>query len=747
MDTRWSAKAAWRRAGGVRPASSADWLGQKPAFPDSCDGAGQEGVPRLVDERDSSRSRPPSRTSAAARVARPPNRSTTMPTPGPTSRLTAPCRREHEPGRPEREAAHVVQVDDEEREGEAVADGVREPTEPEDPDGAGKPRVEAPEVAAESAQPSPSVAQTSSLERDARDDLVRELRRRGVAAEVGGAGARRDRLERRPRGSPGRPCAPRRRRCARAARAPPRIIAIGLATFLPVERRRGSVRGLGHQGPRRVVLVEGDEERLGARDRAEEREDEVAEDVAVPVQRRDDERLAGRADEEREGRVDQLRLVLDLGMPLGGRVHLLLQHPLVDRARRCTWGRRRPWPSCAPRGGTRTRRRRGRSAARFARCGTRPRPRPRPRATPSRRRRRRPPCGRRRSESALRRSARRRGSGVRSGRSRGRRSPRAGCGSGCRRRRRPPASRSPPSARARASRIAARRLVHDRVLGRAPASSERSKRGSSSSSPITSGGEDPERLLEQLLAGVVPFEHDDRRGLHAAPSLSASGPFPGRRNRRGCLSFAARGQRGTEGSTGRSHVRPGEQDLPGRHPGRLGAGARDRGRRVHGPRRPVGLRQDDRAPHGGRPRGHLRGRPPDRRSRRQQRSAAGPRHRDGLPELRALPAPDASTTTSPSASGCARRRRTRSTSASTRQRRSSASSRSSSASRARSPAVSGSASRWAGRSCAIRRPSSWTSRSRTSTRSCACRRAPRSAVSRTTWERRRSTSRTTRSRR
>jgi len=31
--TRWSAKAAWRRDCGVSPARSADWLGQKPAFP------------------------------------------------------------------------------------------------------------------------------------------------------------------------------------------------------------------------------------------------------------------------------------------------------------------------------------------------------------------------------------------------------------------------------------------------------------------------------------------------------------------------------------------------------------------------------------------------------------------------------------------------------------------------------------------------------------------------------------------
>ena len=49
--------------------------------------------------------------------------------------------------------------------------------------------------------------------------------------------------------------------------------------------------------------------------------------------------------------------------------------------------------------------------------------------------------------------------------------------------------------------------------------------------------------------------------------------------------------------------------------------------------------------------------------------------------------------------------------------------------RGTSPAASGSASRWAARSCGSRRRSSWTSRSRTSTRSCACRCAPRSPAS------------------
>jgi isocitrate dehydrogenase len=38
---------------------------------------------------------------------------------------------------------------------------------------------------------------------------------------------------------------------------------------------------------------------------------EIGEDVAAAVERRDDERLVGRADEERERRVDELRLVLD----------------------------------------------------------------------------------------------------------------------------------------------------------------------------------------------------------------------------------------------------------------------------------------------------------------------------------------------------------------------------------------------------------------------------------------------------
>ena len=67
---------------------------------------------------------------------------------------------------------------------------------------------------------------------------------------------------------------------------------------------------------------------------------------------------------------------------------------------------------------------------------------------------------------------------------------------------------------------------------------------------------------------------------------------------------------------------------------------RDRRRRVHGARRAVRLRQVDAAAHDRRPRGGHRRRDLDRRPAGHRPAAEGPRHRDGLPELRALPAHD-----------------------------------------------------------------------------------------------------------
>ena len=64
------------------------------------------------------------------------------------------------------------------------------------------------------------------------------------------------------------------------------------------------------------------------------------------------------------------------------------------------------------------------------------------------------------------------------------------------------------------------------------------------------------------------------------------------------------------------------------------------GRRVPGAGRPVGLRQVDGAAHDRRSRGDHRRRRLDRRRVRQRRAPEGPRHRDGVPELRALSAHD-----------------------------------------------------------------------------------------------------------
>ena len=179
---------------------------------------------------------------------------------------------------------------------------------------------------------------------------------------------------------------------------------------LALERRRRPVRGLGHQ-------------RAPARSRRRTRR-------AATPSRRSSRRAAARGRrgcrrrgsapgspsgrpsrrQQRERRVDQLRLVAHVGMPRGGRVHLLLQHPLVGRADRVL----RPAEDLRA-GALRLAERElgdgaADRAARSARCGTRPRRRPRPRATPSRRRRRRRPCARSRSARGRRRRARRRGS-------------------------------------------------------------------------------------------------------------------------------------------------------------------------------------------------------------------------------------------------------------------------------------------------------------------------------------------------
>ena len=90
---------------------------------------------------------------------------------------------------------------------------------------------------------------------------------------------------------------------------------------------------------------------------------------------------------------------------------------------------------------------------------------------------------------------------------------------------------------------------------------------------------------------------------------------------------------------GTGQLRRGHQALRGHHRGRrpLVGGPR---RRAAGAARVLGLRQDDRAAAGGRPRGRDRGRRLHRRPRGQRSRPQGPRRGHGLPELRPLPALD-----------------------------------------------------------------------------------------------------------
>ena len=279
---------------------------------------------------------------------------------------------------------------------------------------------------------------------------------------------------------------------------------------------------LRHQRARNVVVVESDEQRLGAGDRAEERQHEVGKDVAVAVERRDDHRRAARGDQKRERRVDQLRLVRNIGMTLRRSVHLLLEHALVHRADRVF---RTAEDLGAHRLGL-SERELGDGAAdaraRSARCEMPPRRRPCPHATPSRRTRRPPPCGRPRSANGHRRAGRhpefvgpvrtitwppissRR---IRFG------EPTSSFPSGRHRR----SLQAEPAVANRA-----RRLVNDRVLRRAPALEREIEARQLELDPHHVGCEHPQRLLEQLLSGLVAFENDDRACVHGRILISRS---------------------------------------------------------------------------------------------------------------------------------------------------------------------------------------------------------------------------------
>ena len=149
--------------------------------------------------------------------------------------------------------------------------------------------------------------------------------------------------------------------------------------------------------------------------------------------------------------------------------------------------------------------------------------------------------------------------------------------------------------------------------------------------------------------------------------------------------------------------------LDPRHPRRR---HRHRRRRVLRAGRPLRLRQVDAAADDRRARGDHQGRDRDRRPRREPRAAEGARHRDGVPELRAVSAHDGArehvvrADAGEASEGGHRGARAEGG------RHPRASRPTSTAIRASSRAASASASRWAARSCATRRCSCSTSRCR-----------------------------------
>ena len=89
---------------------------------------------------------------------------------------------------------------------------------------------------------------------------------------------------------------------------------------------------LGHSHRDLAFVVEGEQHGLGARDGAEHLHHEVGERVAVAIERGDDQGLAGGHEQQGVGGVDQLGLIADVRVTLGGGVELLFEHAFIDGA-------------------------------------------------------------------------------------------------------------------------------------------------------------------------------------------------------------------------------------------------------------------------------------------------------------------------------------------------------------------------------------------------------------------------------
>ncbi len=167
-----------------------------------------------------------------------------------------------------------------------------------------------------------------------------------------------------------------------------------IGDVLAHEGRCRTVRCLCHGDDRTQLVIERQQDGLSPGDGAEQGQYEIREAVSVSIQGRDHERVGIRlGDQSRIRSVDQRGPVRHVGIPCRRGIHLLLQHPLVDRGDRPLRDlRTRTRPFARP-SRTRTPRRSGTSNDRSARCARPARPRSPGRpsgAPPPRRRHRRP---------------------------------------------------------------------------------------------------------------------------------------------------------------------------------------------------------------------------------------------------------------------------------------------------------------------------------------------------------------------
>ena len=100
----------------------------------------------------------------------------------------------------------------------------------------------------------------------------------------------------------------------------------------PLEAGRGAMWRFREGGLDIEMLIETEDDGFRPGDGAEHLEHEIAEDVAIAVERGDHQRLAGRFQQQRHCGVDQLWLVAHLGVTLRGGVELLFENALVNGA-------------------------------------------------------------------------------------------------------------------------------------------------------------------------------------------------------------------------------------------------------------------------------------------------------------------------------------------------------------------------------------------------------------------------------